>query len=223
MPAITIEVHDQAVQEALAALARRICNIGTALEMVGEEMVKRIDRRFETESGPDGVKWEKLKPATRRRKRGTKILTESGDLRGSIVPQVAGAALTLGAYEPYAAIHQFGGTIQRQAGQVTVRHRTTAGGELLRSEIMGGRGLVFAKAGHKRALTRSFAHAAYAMRIPPRPYFPVESDGSLYGEEQRALVARLERWLAAGRWADRGTSNAIGEADRRRRALSAER
>jgi len=195
MPAITIEVHDQAVQEALTALARRIGNIGTALEMVGEEMVKRIDRRFDTESGPDGAKWAPLKAATRRRKRGTKILTESGDLRGSIVRQVAGAALTLSAHEPYAAIHQFGGTIQRQAGKVTVRHRTTAAGDLLRSEIMGGRGLVFAKAGHKRALTRSFAHAAYAIRIPPRPYFPVKSDGSLYSEEQRAILDAIERWL----------------------------
>jgi len=55
MPAITIEVHDQGVQEALAALARRIGNIGSPLAMVGEEMVERIDRRLDTESGPDDI------------------------------------------------------------------------------------------------------------------------------------------------------------------------
>jgi len=106
MPAITIEAHDQAVQQALAALARRIGNVGAALGLVGEEMLERIDRRFDTENGPDGARWAPLRAATKRRKRGSKILTESGDLRCSITRQVAGAALTLGAHEPHAAIHR---------------------------------------------------------------------------------------------------------------------
>lgn len=197
MPSITIEVHAASVQRALGALAQRVAGIGTALEMAGEDMAQRIDRRFSTETGPDGARWKALRPATLRAKRGTKILTDSGGLRASIVRQVAGHVLTLSAHEPYAAIHQFGGTIARRAGSITVRHRTGAKGELLRSALMGGRGLVFARASHKRALARSFALAAHTIAIPARPYFPVRADGSLYPAEQAALLAAIEAWLAA--------------------------
>ena len=195
MLSIKIEVDDQAVRRALAELARRVGTIGTALAMVGEQIVQRVDKRFSTETGPDGARWAKLRPATLRRKRGTKILTESGDLRGSIVRQVIGTTLVVSAHEPYAAIHQFGGTVNRKAGNITTRHRTNARGELLRSEIMGGKGLIFAKASHKRVLERSFGLGAYKITIPPRPYFPVRADGSLYPDEQRAILAAIEGWI----------------------------
>ena len=193
---ITIEINADPLRDRLAALAERVGHMRTALQMVGEGILARTDKRFSTETDPDGKRWQELAKATKRRKRGTKILTESGDLRGSIAAQATETALTLTAREPYAAIHQFGGTIQRQAGSVTVRHRTNAAGDLLRGAIMGGRGLVFAKASHKRAVQRSFAHAAYSIRIPARPYLPFKADGTLYPAEQAAILDAIAAWIA---------------------------
>ena len=98
----------------------------------------------------------------------------------------------------YAAIQQFGGKIDRAAFSKQVRHRTDAKGELLRSKIMHGRGLIFAKDSHKRALTRWFEVAAHSITIPARPFMPVRADGSLYPDETRLILAQINAWLAGG-------------------------
>ena len=98
---------------------------------------------------------------------------ETGNLRRQIVRTVAGNTLTVAATVQYAAIQQFGGKIEHAAFSTQVRHRTDAKGELLRSKIMNGRGLIFAKDSHKRALTRWFEVAAHSINIPARPFMPV--------------------------------------------------
>lgn len=193
---ITIEVHDQAVRTALAALQARVANMRPVLLAIGEAMHARVDKRFSTQTGPDGAKWAPNKPATLKRKGNKPILTDSRSLRNAIVPQVSGNTLTLSAVEPYAAIHQFGGTIQRKAGSINVNHRTNAKDELLRSAIFNGKGLVFAKADHKRKLTRTFTVGAHSIKLPARPYMPVRADGTLYADEQRHVLAQIEAWLA---------------------------
>jgi phage virion morphogenesis protein len=187
-----IEVHDQAVRSALTALAKKVADAGPLLLRIGAGILSRTDARFGKQTGPDGAPWKpKKKP------NGRPILSgETGDLRRQIVMGVAGDRLEVTATAAYAAIHQFGGPIQRAAGQVTVRHRTNAKGELLRSKIMGGRGLVFAKASHKRAVARTFARRAFTIRMPPRPFLPIRADGSLYPAEQAAILAEINAWLA---------------------------
>lgn len=185
---LTIEVHDQAVRTALDALQRRISNMAPALQAIGEGMVTRTKARFDTSTDPAGGTW---KPKKRPDGRKT-LVGESGDLRRQITASVAGTALTVRASAIYAAIHQFGGTIERAAHSRQVRHRTDAKGQLLRSAIMGGRGLVFAKGSHKRALARWFEVGAHSVNMPARPFMPVRADGSLYPAEQRE-VARSSR------------------------------
>lgn len=193
MTKITIEVQDQAVRQALDALARRVSNLQPVLQDIAEDIVQRSKARFGPGVGPDGVKWKPKKVPNGR----PTLIGDTGDLRRQIVRSAASAtSVTVGASAPYAAIHQFGGTIQRQAGQATVRHRTNAKGELLRSAIMGGRGLIFAKATHKRSVTRSFDRRAYTIRMPARPFLPIRADGTLYPAEQAAILAALNEWLA---------------------------
>ncbi|MBL8351207.1 MAG: phage virion morphogenesis protein [Burkholderiaceae bacterium] len=189
---LTIEVHDQAVRAALDALQRRVANMAPALQAIGEGMVTRTKGRFDTSTDPAGGTW---KPKKRPDGRKT-LVGDSGDLRRQITASVAGNALTVRASAVYAAIHQFGGTIQRAAYSKQVRHRTDAKGQLLRSAIMGGRGLVFAKDSHKRAVTRWFEVGAHSITIPARPFLPIRADGSLYPAEQREIVAQIEAWLA---------------------------
>lgn len=199
--AFTIEVHDQGVKNALMALAARVNNMDAVLQAVGDKMVERVKHRFDTSSGPDGVAWLPNKPATKKAKGGRPPLTDSGELRRQIYSSVSSAVLTVSASPEYAAIQQFGGTIERAAGSINVRHRTDAKGELLRSSIMNGKGLIFAKHGkngHKRFIEREFAVAAHTITIPARPYMPIYSNRDLYPAESEAILAELNHFFMEG-------------------------
>jgi phage gpG-like protein len=194
MAGFTIDVHDQQVRAALQALVDRVGNPTPVLEAVADSIADRAKTRFKAGMAPDGVTPWKAKKHPDGRKT---LHGETGDLRRQIVASAAGNVGTILANAPggYSAIHQFGGTIERKAGQVTVRHRTNAKGELLRSAIIGGRGLVFAKSSHKRAVARTFDRKAYKIVIPARPYLPIKPDGSLYPAEQAAILAEIQAWL----------------------------
>lgn len=195
-PLITIQIQDGAVTSRLAELGAKVGNLQPFLEMLGEAMRQRTLARFSTGKGPDGVAWAPNAPATLKRKAKIKgVLVESGNLRDSIAAQATAMQLTLSVAQPYAAIHQFGGTIQRKAGTVDVRHRKDAKGDLLRTALFGGKGLVFAKASHERALTRTFDVAAHSITLPARPYMPMRPDGTLYPAEQAEVLASLNDWL----------------------------
>lgn len=81
----------------------------------GEYMVNEIQERFDDESGPDGTGWADLKPATWRRKKIPKILTETRRLRDSIIYKAEPRKLRIGTNVIYGAIHQLGGTAGRGA------------------------------------------------------------------------------------------------------------
>lgn len=188
-----IQIDDKSVRAALAGINRRLTgDLRVVLADIGEDITQRAKARFDSSTGPDGKTW-----LPKKRPDGRKTLVgESGDLRRQITSSATSNALTVVASAAYAAIQQFGGTIERKAGMVTVRHRTNAKGELLRSAIMNGRGLVFAKRSHKRALERQFERAAHKISIPARPFMPVRPDGSLYEGEEAAIVAQITEWIA---------------------------
>ena len=198
MSSFTVEVHDQAVRAALAALQARVSNLQPLLGDIGEAIVQRAKARFNTSTGPDGNTW---KPKQRADGRKT-LVGPSGFLRQQIVSSATASSVLVQATMKYAAIHQFGGSIDRKAGQTTVSHRTDAKGNLLRSAIMNGKGLIFAKTAgknaHKRALVRTFDTKAHKIKIPARPFLPVRADGSLYQAELREILAQINAWLAGG-------------------------
>lgn len=192
MTSFTIQVQDQQVRRALDALARRVENVAPMLQSLGEGITQRAKARFDSSTAPDGRAWKPKKKADGRKT----LVGPSGDLRRQIAPSVSGNVVTVRSSPVYAAIQQFGGTIDRPAYSKLVRHRTDAKGNLLRSKIMGGKGLVFAKDSHKRAQTRWFEVAAHKITIPARPFMPVRADGSLYPAEQAAILAEINDWLA---------------------------
>jgi phage virion morphogenesis protein len=140
--------------------------------VVGEEMVERIKRRFETSTGPDGEKWRALSDVTigliesrlgksYRRKDGAlnkrgetrmaarKPLIDTQTLMGSTRWSVSAGTLTISNSQAYAAIHTFGG-----------------------------------KAGRNRKVT-----------IPARPFFPIHRDGSLYPQESALIAATIQTYI----------------------------
>ena len=197
---IKIEVHDQAVRTALAALQARVSNLQPLLGDIGEAIVQRAKARFDSSRAPDGITpWKPKRQADGRKT----LVGPSGDLRRQIVSRATGRAVLVQATAKYAAIHQFGGSIERPAYSKLVRHRTDAKGDLLRSAIIKNaagqaRGLVFAKNSHKRVKERWFEVSAHRIKIPARPFLPVRADGSLYQAEQAEILAQIEAWLAGG-------------------------
>jgi hypothetical protein len=75
-----------------------------------------------------------------------------------------------------AAIQEFGATIQRQAGSVTIYRKKSASGKFLR----GGQFVKKAKAN----FTSTHAHGSYTITIPPRPFF------------RRMIAAKSHEWPA---------------------------
>ena len=156
---------------------------------------KETEDNFAAQGRPT---WLGLSPRTlKRRGADAKILQDTGRLAGSIAIRYDRTHATVGSNVRYAAIHQLGGTIQRAAYSKQVRHRTTAKGELLRTAGFNGRGLVFAKGSHKRALTRWFEVPAHAINIPARPFLPFTGQGVLQPSTRDGVVRLSNDYLAS--------------------------
>lgn len=87
---------------------------------IGAYLVRSIDRRFTTETAPDGQRWQPLSKARKKQKRReglkSKILSAQGrpaGLRGQILYQANEQNVEVGTNLIYGAIHQLGG----QAGR----------------------------------------------------------------------------------------------------------
>lgn len=175
MTTFTIIVHDQPVRAVLNRLAERSEDMQSDLRAIGDGIIERTHRRFETSTGPDGVKWKEHAEATvrmlaarlgksYRKKSGAlnaagerrltlqKLLIDTGmqgGLMGEFHTQATDSEVTVSNSMGYAAIHQFGGK--------------------------AGRGL--------------------KVEIPARPYLPVRLDGSLYPQESALIVGAINDML----------------------------
>jgi len=64
MTAVTVTVDDTEVRAALAALAQRAGNPRPFLLAIGEDIMERAKRRFETSTDPAGRRWQPNAHAT---------------------------------------------------------------------------------------------------------------------------------------------------------------
>jgi len=145
------------------------------LQTVGEGIIERTKRRFETGKGPDGVPWmpnsavtlalfsgrlagqkSKVKKDGSLNAAGARALAnkkpligESRDLSRQFYVKVGDMTLTVTSTPVYAAIQQFGG-----------------------------------QAGRGRKVT-----------IPERPFLPIHKDGTLYPSDQADIIAELNDYL----------------------------
>lgn len=108
---------DENVQRLLADLTRAADNLAPAMKNIGEHLLQTTEEGFREQTGPDGKKWPEVSSRTRARKKHAKVLTESGQLRGSINYRANRKSVTVGTNAPYAAAHQFGFEGQVQVPQ----------------------------------------------------------------------------------------------------------
>lgn len=156
------------VQKKLRELVRRAGSMRPALKGMGQYLEKETDQRFSKQTGPDGEKWKDLKAATWRKKKNSKILTESTKLRDGISSDVPDDhTLLVGSDSPHGAIHQLGGEIKQEG--MTLHLKGT------------GRNTRFARKGsHDRTKTVN-----RTIKMPARPFLGVSKED----EEELLLIA----------------------------------
>ena len=122
---IRIELGDEA-SDGLRALAGR-ADLTDALDEIGGSLETSTQRRFETETDPEGRDWKRLSDATlARRGPGAKKLRDQVDLYDSIGHRVLGKRVAVGANRTYARIQHLGGKAGR-GKKVTIPARPYLG------------------------------------------------------------------------------------------------
>ena len=179
MSSFTIQVDDAEVQAALARLAAAGQGLAPVLQAIGDDIMERAKRRFDTATGPDGAPWRANARSTieaflrAKGGYGEKGLTKkghinakvqswamakrplqghSGDLARQFHVAVQGNSVTVGNSMRYAAMQQFGGKKSQ------------------------------------------FAHLWGD--IPARPFLPVTVEEELYPQERATILETLNEYLA---------------------------
>ena len=161
------------VEATVAQIERRLAQPGQLLDAIGEYLLESTQRRFGSQTAPDGTPWAALQPRYAKRKKygKGKILTLRGYLRSQMRWQRDGAdAVLVGSNREYAGIHQHGGEIDMPARQAT---------QYLRKNARTGKvGLLFVKK-KKANHTRQITIGAHKVIMPARPFLGVSNaDGS---------------------------------------------
>lgn len=105
---LDVTVDDSPVGKALEELARRLGDLTTPFNDIGEYLHQSTDDRFSKKVAPDGSPWAPLSAVTLAKKKGPGILREKGTLQDTLRKQVTGTELAFGTDRPYGAVHQFG-------------------------------------------------------------------------------------------------------------------
>ncbi|HRQ82149.1 MAG TPA: phage virion morphogenesis protein [Azospirillaceae bacterium] len=109
---LTIALDVQPMARLFARLAAAGVDLAEPLADIAGHLERATQRRFETGRDPAGAAW---KPSARAAKTGGKTLVWRGHLRDSITSESDGMTARVGTNVDYAAIHQFGGRIEKKA------------------------------------------------------------------------------------------------------------
>lgn len=177
---VRIEVDDADIAAGLRRLVEAGADLRPAMSEIADALLFSTQRRFETQSGPDGQRWSPFARSTLRRmparRMPPQLLRDTARLYGSLTVAADDRSAEVGTNVVYAAIHQFGGEIPmpEREGSATFRLATQGAGQTKDGRRVGSR-LRFAKASSraKSKHTRSFVVPAYMLRIPARPYLGV--------------------------------------------------
>ena len=159
---ITVDVEDESLRSALRRLTARVDDLKPVMDEIGSSLVASTIDRFERETDPDGKPW---KPSRRAQREGGQTLTDKGRLRASITHRADRDGVDVGTNVVYAAIHQFGGTVKRQARRQTLAFNKKGGGFASRKSTRRRRAgfvaIAFAEIG------------AHEVDMPARPFLGV--------------------------------------------------
>lgn len=176
----TVEIQNDAVREVLRKLAARVGNMNPVLEALGEGIVERSKRRFKTSTGPDGTAW-KANAASTLALVGARIGKFKSNVKkdGSLN---ARGARTLANKKPLIGES---GDLRRQIVSIAIANALTI------------------QATPKYAAIQQFGGKTGGgswipgKTIPARPFLPFKQDGTIYPQEQSAILMALNDYLTA--------------------------
>ncbi|MBD5164587.1 phage virion morphogenesis protein [Helicobacter sp.] len=111
MAEIIISIEE--LQGKLERLSKALENKTPLLRRIANTLQNVTEESFDKQASPFGEKWKSNSPRTLQKKRGNKILIQSGLLSQSFTQKVTGNSAQVGTNKQYAAIHQFGGKAGR--------------------------------------------------------------------------------------------------------------
>ncbi|WP_297814063.1 phage virion morphogenesis protein [uncultured Helicobacter sp.] len=111
MAEITLKLEE--LQGKLERLSKALENKTPLLRRIANTLQNITEESFDKQASPFGEKWKPNSPKTLQKKRGNKILIQSGLLSQSFTQKVTGSSAQVGTNKSYAAIHQFGGKAGR--------------------------------------------------------------------------------------------------------------
>jgi phage virion morphogenesis protein len=188
---IEINVDSAAVQRTIERLGERARDLTPAFRGIGADIVADAQTRFKRATDPYGVPWKPLSRRTvaARRKGSSAPLLDTGRLRNSVSYRLVPNGVEVGTNVRYAAIHQFGGTINFAARSQRVRLRQV---KVTRKDGTSYLATRFAKDSHKRAADKWGTNATgWAVKIPARSFLATQTRGlpREYGEIIRDQLA----------------------------------
>ena len=111
MAEITLSIEE--LQEKLSKASAALADKTPLLRRIANTLQNVTEESFDKQASPFGEKWKPNAPKTLQKKRGNKILIQSGLLSQSFTQKVTGSSAQVGTNKEYAAIHQFGGKAGR--------------------------------------------------------------------------------------------------------------
>ncbi|RQY36569.1 phage virion morphogenesis protein [Burkholderia stagnalis] len=190
---IDVQIDDRQYAAAMARVRTLMQDASPVTALIAALMADAVEENFAQQGRP---KWLGLSPKTLKRRReeaGTgKILQRSGRLASSVAQVHDATSARVGTNVVYAAIHQFGGTIQRHPMSGYVRLRKGRDGMIMR-QANHPHLAVFAKNGHKRVkIVRWTRSQGWTIKIPARPFFALtEADNRGIESEVSVYLRRL--------------------------------
>lgn len=120
MSSSNVIINDKTFIKSIEESRQRIQNLKPVMQVIAQDMMTTKDMNFRNQQSPDGVKWDLLTIPTinaRRNKKKTsiKILQDTGRLKASFTTESDNKTAKIGSNVEYAAIHQYGGTINKNA------------------------------------------------------------------------------------------------------------
>lgn len=191
--------HDFArLGEWLDGYAARAGDLSRVMNIIAGQMLESTQERFLRERAPGGRAWERLAASTMKRnprRLRPATLRDANRLFMSLTTAHDESSAEVGTNTPYAAIHQFGGTLSRAAGRRTAWFRLAQkGAGVSANGLRVGSKLRFARASDraKSLHSRTFDVGAHTIRVPARPFLGFDA------EDERKILGALEAQLAGG-------------------------
>lgn len=169
MAGATLEFDGVGALAVINEAAAAVSNPQPMLRDMGEYLLIAHDRRFASQTSPDGTPWQALSPAylKRKKKNQDKILVLDGFLKNTLRYQVSDNQLLFGTNRIYGAMHHFGGSIDVAArSQQAYFRQDGKSGEV---------GNLFVNK-RKSNFSQWVTIGAYTIQIPARPWLGTSDD-----------------------------------------------